>query len=118
MIVYEIRQNFVRDLFNSSAVLLLYQPLEDLVLVEQIALVDRRDFVLEVHQGRQMIDTVFLRLGVVVYPDDDDTLLFQLVVDVLQLVQDPDVLLVVLVVYGKESIRWSLLTRGRTTSPT
>lgn len=118
MIVYEICQNFIRNSLDGSAVLLLYQPFEDLILVEQIALVDRRDFVLEVHQSRQMIDTVFLRLGVVVYADDDDAFLLQLVVDVLQLVQDPDVLLVVLVVYEKESIRWSLLTRGRTTAPT
>lgn len=75
MLLYEIRQYLVRDFLDGSAVLLLYQPFEDLVLVQQIALVYRRDFILEVHQGRKMIDTVFLGLGVVVYADDNDPLL-------------------------------------------
>lgn len=107
VVVDQVRQYLVRDFLDGGAVLLFYQPLEDLVLVQKIALVYRRDLVLEVHQCRQMIDTVFLGLGVVVYAHDDDTLLLQLVVDVLQLVQDPDVLLVVLVVCGKKSICWS-----------
>lgn len=74
MILYEIRQYLVRDFLDGSAVLLFYQPFEDLVLVQQIALVYRRDFILEIHQGRKMVDTVFLGLGVVVYADDDDPL--------------------------------------------
>lgn len=107
MLFDKIDQYLVRDFLDGGSVLLLDQPFENLVLVQQIALVDGWDLVLEVNQSRKVIDTVFLRLGVVVHTDDHDTFLLQLVVNVLQLVQDAYVLLVVLVVYGRESIRVS-----------
>lgn len=107
MLFDKIDQYLVRDFLNGGSVLLLDQPFENLVLVQQIALVDGWDLVLEVNQSRKVIDTVFLRLGIVVHTDDHDPFLLQLVVNVLQLVQDAYVLLVVLVVYGRESIRVS-----------
>lgn len=60
------------------------------------------DPVLEVHQGREVINAVFLGLSVVVYLNEGDAGLLTVIVNVLQLTQHLMVLGILLVIFRSE----------------
>lgn len=78
----------VGDLLDLGALDVVDEPLEDLLLVGQIAAVQAGHAVLQVEQRRQLVDAVLLGLGVVVDLDEGHRPLVALVVDVLQFRQD------------------------------
>lgn len=100
--VDEVLENFIGDFLDSCGVLLLDEPLENLVFVEKIAFVKCWNFVFEIDQCWKMIDSVLLGFGIIVYTDDYDALFFQLVIDVLQFIQNSNILFVVFVVCVNE----------------
>lgn len=81
-------QHLVGDVFYVVALLLLFEPLEDFLLVLQIPFVIRRYSLLEVQETRYLVDSVFFRFVDVVNFHENYPQLVALVVDVLQLAQD------------------------------
>ena len=85
----ELVQHLVGDVFNHVGGQLVDEPGQHLLLVGQIAVVETGDFVLKVDERRDVIDAVFPGHVVVVDLDEGDPFAVALVVNVLQLGQDP-----------------------------
>ena len=81
-------EHFVGDVFDFIAFHLTNEPCEDFFFVGQIAVVEAGNFVFEIHQGRDLIDTVLLGNAVIVDLHETDGFLVALVIHVFQFDQD------------------------------
>lgn len=69
----ELVQHLVRDVLDHVGRELVHEPGEDLLLVRQIPVVQGGDFVLKVHQRRNVVHAVLGRHRVVVNLDEGDS---------------------------------------------
>lgn len=91
-------EHLVGDVFNLVDLLLLLQPLQHLILVLEVALVHHRNPLLKVEHRRHFFNAVLLRFFRVVDLHERHAELIALVVNVLQLVENPLRLAIVVVV--------------------
>lgn len=91
-------QHLIGNVLNLVRTLLFLDPLQDILLLHQVALVDRGNALLKVHQLGDLLDAVLLGLFRVVDLHEQDAQLIALVVNVLELGQDLLGLFVVVVV--------------------